>query len=117
MDKKLLKQLILISYKNGKLNSEIVSKIAEKLTRQQLKLYIQALKNAEKLQNVYIDAPIEPQKDTINAIKTIFPNKNILTRTDKSLLVGTKIMYNDDIFEMSLKNSLDQIIENIEYYD
>lgn len=117
MNKKLLKQLVLISYKNGDLDNEIVSQIADKLDRGQLKKYIQALKNAEKLRNVYIESPITLGKDAVSEFKSIFPDKKIVMRKNSSLLVGTKITYNDDIFEMNLKNSLDTIVENIENYD
>lgn len=117
MNKKLLKQLVLISYKKGELDNETVSKIAEKLDRTQLKLYIKSLKNAEKLRNVYVESPFEIQKDTIREIKSMFPDKKIIIENNSELMTGTKITYNDDVFHMNLKNSLDTIIENIENYD
>ncbi len=117
MNKKLLKQLLLISYKNGDLDSEIVAKISEKLDRTQLKQYIRALKNAEKLHNVYVETPFPENTNMMDSFKTIFPDKKIQNLENSSLIVGTKISYNDDIFEVSLKNNLDQIVRNIEDYD
>ncbi len=117
INKKLLKQLILISYKRGELDNVVVSEIADKLSRQDLKQYIRALKNAEKLRNVYIESPLEMPKSLSATIKNSFPDKNIVNINNPSLLVGTKIVYNDDVFEMSLKNSLETIVENIENYD
>ncbi len=118
MNKKLLKQLLLISYKNGELDSETVAKIAEKLDRTQLKQYIKALKNAEKLHNVYVETPFSENKTMMDSFKSIFPNRKIQNLQNSSLIVGTKISYNDDIFEVSLKNNLDQIVRNIaEDYD
>lgn len=114
MNKKLLKQLLLISYKNGNLDNETVAKVAEKLDRNQLKQYISALKKAEKLQNVYIETPFTASKSTIESFKTIFADKKIRTSEDSSLLVGTRISYNDDVFEISLKNNFDTILKNID---
>ena len=56
-------------------------------------------------------------KSLNETIKNTFPDKKIVNIKNPSLLVGTKVVYNDDVFEMSLKNSLDSIIENIENYD
>lgn len=118
MNKKLLKQLILISYKNGGLDNNTVTKIADKLDRSQLKQYISALKNAEKLRSVYIETPFDDSKNTIDEIMKLFPDKKIEFKKNSSLLVGTKISYNDDVFEVSLKNNLEQIVNNIkEDYD
>lgn len=117
MNKKLLKELILLSYKNGDLDNKTVSEIAEKLDRVQLKQYIKALKSAEKLRNVYVDSPFGLQNDTLKELNDIFPNKNIIARKDEGLLLGTRITYNDDVFQMNLKNSLEQIVDNIEDYD
>jgi F0F1-type ATP synthase delta subunit len=117
MNKKLLKQVVLISYKNGNLDNSVVSQVADKLSRQDLKQYIKALKNAEKLRNVYVESPFEMSKNLNETIKNTFPDKKIVNIKNQSLLVGTKIVYNDDVFEMSLKNSLDSIVENIENYD
>jgi len=117
MNKKLLKQLVIISYKKGELDNEIISQIAEKLDRNQLKLYIQSLKNAERLRNVYVESPFTIQKEELNELKNIFPDKNIIMKNNLNLLAGAKITYNDDIFQMNLKNSLDTIIDNIENYD
>ncbi len=117
MNKKLLKQLVLISYKNGLLDNKIVSQIADRLDRSELKQYIQSLKNAEKFRNVYVESPFGIQNDMIKELKNIFPDKKIIDQSSPSLLVGTRITHNDDIFEMNLRNSLDTIVENIENYD
>lgn len=118
MNKKLLKQLLLISYKNGELDSQTVAKISEKLDRTQLKQYIKALKNAEKLRNVYVETPFAQNKSIMESVKSLFPDKKMQNLKNSSLIVGAKISYNDDIVEVSLKNNLDQIVKNIaEDYD
>jgi len=117
MNKKLLKQLVIISYKNGVLDNETISKIADKLSKSELKQYIRSLKSAEKLRNVYVESPFELQKDMVDEFKHVFPDKKIVHQKDPSLLVGTRITHGDDIFEMNLKNSLERIVEDIENYD
>lgn len=117
MNKKLLKQLILISYKNGEMDNAVISRIAGKLTRSQLKIYIRALKNAEKLQNVYVDTSFPVTPEVSKELGTIFHDKKIIFRKNPSLIMGTQISSNDDVFDLSLKNSLDTIIESIENYD
>jgi hypothetical protein len=112
MNKKLLKQIILASYKNGQLDKESVAEIAGKLDRTQLKQYIKALKISEKLNNVYVETP--SGKGDIEDIEEVFPGKNIRFIKNPSLIVGTKINYNDDVFEFNLKNNLDRILSRIE---
>ena len=54
-------------------------------------------------------------RSLISVIKVRY--KKIIAIKNQSLLLGTKVVYNDDVFEMNLKNSLDGIVENIENYD
>lgn len=118
MNKTLLKELILASYKNGQLDSGTVIRIAENLDRSQLKQYIKALKNAEKVNNVYVESPITNGKLYAETFQDVFPERNIKFSKNSSLIAGVKINYNDDVFEISIKNNLDRIINSIrEDYD
>jgi F0F1-type ATP synthase delta subunit len=117
MNKKLLKQLLLVSYKNGELDNSVVSEIADRLTRSELKIYIRALKNAEKIKNVYVETPFSLSNDLSKDLKDLFPDKRIVFEDNPTLLVGTRITVNDDVYNLSLKNTLDSIIESIENYD
>lgn len=118
MNKNLLKQIIAASYKNGELDTKTVAKISEKLDRSQLKQYIRALKNAEKLNTVYIESPVTDGKKLVANFQNIFPNKKITFIKNSSLIAGVRINYNDDIFEVSVKNNLEKILNSIsEDYD
>ena len=75
------------------------------------------LKNTEKMRNIYVESPFGIEKDTMKDLKQMFPDKKIISEINPSLIAGTKITYNDDVFQMNLKNSLDTIINNIENYD
>jgi hypothetical protein len=113
MKKKLLKQLILESYDKGHLLEHKALAIADQLDRKELKQYIAALKRSEKLRTVFVDMPFDGNAEDIQSLQSLFPDKKIVLRTDDSLLAGTRIVNNDDIFEMNLKHNLDAIMESI----
>lgn len=113
MKKTLLKQLILTSYKEGELDEEIVFAIADRLERKELKQYLKALKQSEKLRTVIVDLPTDAAKEQIKDLQMLFPQKAIKVRKDPSLLAGVRIINSDDIFEMNLKHNLDAIIEQV----
>lgn len=114
MTKKLLKQLIEISYKNGSMNGKNILAIADRLSRNDLKQYLKALKKEEKIKNVYIDTAITQTTELAGQFGKYFPDKNIVVRHDPALLVGIKITDNDDVTELNLKHELDGIMEYIE---
>lgn len=113
MTRNALKQLVIASYSNGELDAEKVNKIADLLTRTELKLYIGALKNWEKQQQVFVDIPQETA-GMETELQSVFPDKQIVLTVDPSLILGMRVHHNDDIFEMSFKNTLDKITEHIE---
>ncbi len=114
MNKKLLKQLVVTSYKNNVLDPEIVTQIADKLNKRELKQYIKALKNAERQRSVFVETPFTNQKFIEDNLREIFPSKKIVVKNDPSLLLGARISYVDDIFNMNLKYSLESIVKTIE---
>lgn len=117
MNRQMLKQLVMESYTNGELDARKVNRIADLLTKKELRLYIRALKNWERQNKVIIEVPTEKGLD-LSELQEFFSDKKIVVHIDPSLLLGMRLKYNDDIFEMSLKNSLDKITEHIkEYYD
>jgi mRNA-degrading endonuclease YafQ of YafQ-DinJ toxin-antitoxin module len=113
MKKKLLKQLVLESYDKGHLLEKKALLIADQLDRKELKQYISALKQSEKLRTVFVDMPFDGNDDDMRSLQSLFPDKKIVLRTEESLLAGMRIVNNDDIFEMNLKHNLDAIIEHV----
>lgn len=113
MNRNTLKKLVLESYIDGELDPQKVNKIADLLSRKELKLYIKALKNWERENSITVDLPDENMV-FLEQIQTLFPDKKIVMQVDPSLLLGMKLQHNDDIFEVSLKNTLDKITEHIE---
>lgn len=113
MTRNALKQLVIASYSDGELDPKNVNKIADLLTRSELQLYIRALKNWEKQQQVIVDVPQETPGMKAE-LQSVFPDKQIVLTVDPSLILGMKMHHNDDIYEMSLKNTLEKITEHIE---
>lgn len=113
MNRNTLKRLVVESYTDGELDPQKVNKIADLLSRNELKLYIKALKNWEKENSIIVDLPDENMV-FLEQIQTLFPDKKIVMQVDPSLLLGMRLQHNDDIFEVSLKNTLDKITKHIE---
>lgn len=113
MNRTTLKKLVLESYQDGELDAQKVNKIADLLTKSELKLYIKALKNWEREHSIVVDTPVEEMVYQ-EQIQTLFPDKKVVMRVDPTLLLGMRLQHNDDIYEVSLKNTLDKITEHIE---
>jgi len=114
MVKKILNQLINYSYVDNKLNRDNVRRVAKVLRRRDLKQYIHGLKKQEGRLNVFIDVPMsnfEPYKDRF---KKMFQNKKIIWNIDPSLWLGIRIMNDDKVLEMSLRNTLSNLILYLE---
>ncbi len=113
MQRNILKKLVIESYVDGELNAQRVNEIADFLDRNDLKLYIKALKNWEKEQSIIVDMPLEINEFQ-EEIKALFPDKKIVMRIDPSLLLGLRLQANDDLYEISLNNTLNKITRHIE---
>ncbi|MBI5044757.1 MAG: hypothetical protein HZC02_02425 [Candidatus Levybacteria bacterium] len=117
MNRQTLKQLVLASYTDSELDARKINKISDLLSKKELKLYIRALKNSEKQNTILLEVPSRNLIDE-GSLQDLFPDKRISVSVDPELLVGMRFQDNDDIFEFSLKNTLDKITEHIkEQYD
>lgn len=116
MNRKTLKQLVIESYSEGDLDPQKVNKIADLLSRDELRLYIRALKNWDRQTKIVLHVPRETNDNglSLKTLQDVFPDKKISVSLDPSLLLGMKLQNNDDLFEISLKNTLDKITEHIE---
>lgn len=115
MTKRLLQQLVLVSYTGNKLDAKKVDEIAKRLDKRDLKAYIRALKLMEQQKKVYIAMPKSSVYNTgKNNLKSIFPEKEFVFEEDPSLLLGFKLVDNDMVYETSLKNRLESIVEEVD---
>lgn len=112
--KKIIKNLVNSSYTNNNLDSESVQKITGYLNRKMLKAYIKEIKQYEKKTTVFVDLPFIVQESEKKQIQTLFPKKKILYNTDQTLLAGLRITDYDIIYELSMRDSLNKMLERIE---
>lgn len=112
MTKKLIKKLALSSYTKNVLDVKKTKKISGLLTRTDLKQYIKELKLLESQKNVKILIPLvnkNTKKDITSKFSKVFSGKNVMIEEDKSLILGVKIVDNDVIYDLSLKNTLNSL--------
>lgn len=114
MNKKLIKKLADVSYANGELNSEIIQKIATYLKRKELKLYIKALKTEEKKRTIIIETSSEKSQTDESLAHEIFKDKKIIFNTDPKILLGVRIIDNDNIYETTLQKTLSDIVGHVQ---
>ncbi len=113
MKRQTLKQMVIGSYSDGELDARKINKIADLLTKKELRLYIKALKNWERENKIIVEVASKGGFD-LDGIQELFPDKKLVVTVDPSLLLGMRLYNNDDIFEMSLKNTLEKVTEHIE---
>jgi len=121
MTKKYIKKIALASYTKNELDSKKVKRIAGLLTRNSLKQYIKELKLLENKKTITILTPAfskKTQDDIKKKFAKIFVDKKIIIDSDSSLILGVKVIDNDLIYDLSLKNTLDNLNMHInEQYD
>lgn len=113
MTKKQLENLVLQSYSKDLLDERKVAAFASLLTRFQLKQYIKELKNSESQKTVNVMLSYLPTKEQQEMISRLFPGKTIKYEIDSNLLVGIKIINNDDVFDLNLKDTLDNLLSHV----
>lgn len=113
MTKKQLDQLVEYSYEERSLDQETVMGIAKHLSREDLKKYIKALKRQDSQQTVYVTEAFSSPEKTRKMLTDLFPEKTVMYDTDRKLLLGTRIVTDDVVFELSLKNTLDKLVEHV----
>lgn len=115
MTKRLLQQLVLASYRNNDLDPKKVDEVSERLTRQDLKAYIRALKLMEQKKKIYVAMPSSSLYNTSKKeLQDLFQEKELLFEEDPSLLLGMRITNDDMVYETSLRDRLESIIDEVD---
>lgn len=116
MTKRLLQQLVLASYKNNTLSPKAVEEISDHLDKKDLKAYIRALKLMEQQKRVYIALPKANLYNTSKkALENLFPEKELVFEEDPTLLLGMRVVDNDMVYETSLKDRLNSILDEVQH--
>src|SRR3989344_1201297 len=114
MNKKQINRLVLESYKKNRLDKKKINRIVTLISRSDLKKYLSALKIQEKKAMLIVSTPADNPLSDEKLFRKLFPNKKIIFKNDKSLLLGMQIVDYDVIHNFTLKSSLDKIISRIE---
>ncbi len=115
MNKKLLKQFVTESFTKGGFDEKKIEEVANSLSRKNLKVFINELKEHVNKLTVYVDTalPLNKGHEYIKELENIFPNRKIEFRLDPSLIMGVRIIDNDNIFELNVNNLLHKMERHI----
>lgn len=114
MTKREIKTLTIASYKNDKLNEAFIVRVMKALSRKDMKAYLRALQLEEKKRKIYVaTAQKSGYNTTKKSLEKIFAHKDIVFQEDPSLLLGLKIIDNDIVYDMSLKNQLETVAKEV----
>ncbi len=115
MTKKQIQSLVSESYTKEQLDENKVNTIAKALTRKDLKAYIRGLKLEEKKRVVSVALPsASVYNNTKKIFLDLFPGKTVSFQEDKLLMLGGKVQANDMVYDFSLKNKLENFINELE---
>lgn len=117
MTKKQIKNIVLESYNNEMLDEKKVEHVARILQRGELKEYIRELKAYEKKKSLVVSIPYNPIEKEKEKFQKLFPNKKIVYIIDPSLLLGAKIINDDYVHGLNVKNTLDNLVTYIDDYE
>ena len=116
MNKTNIKKMAIASYTNNELDKNKVEFVAKNVKKADLKVYIKNLKTIETKKTVRIYVPNENGILEIkNYFTKIYPGRKLVFDTDESLISGIRVIDYDNVYELSLKNFIEQAIKN--YYD
>lgn len=90
--------------------------IAKTLKREDLKLFIKYLKVSNALRSIKVSLPNqEGLSEVKNSLARIYPGKKIVITIDPTLLTGIRVEDYDNVYELSLKNFLEQAVKRVKY--
>lgn len=120
MSIKKIKKLALKSFDENSLNEKIINIISGKLNKKNLKVYINELKRISdrRIVKVYVpDRNILTDRMT-QGLSRFFNNKQLKIIEEPDLIAGLRIVDNDLIYELNLRDSFENMIEYLkETYD
>lgn len=114
MIKDRVKLLVKESYTDGTLDENKVLSITETLKRSELKAFIKEVKKLERKRTVIVATPYIPNDNEKRSLADLFPGKDLEFLADQSLLTGLKIINDDLITDISLKEKLKKISDYLE---
>ena len=119
MDRKTVKKLAHKSFNGDSLDDVRVKKLYPLLKRRELKAYLRELKELIDRNTVYItlSSDDELSSEARRIFSKTFPGKNIKVNLDPSLLGGVRIRDYDMIYELSLRDQLEEALKSVTEYE
>ncbi len=112
MKKTDIKHVANASFTKDKLDEAKVKKVSKQLKRADLKVYIRELKDIESKKTVQITVPNEEGLlEMRKYFMKLYPDKKLLFGIDESLIGGIRVIDYDNIYELSIKNFLENSVE------
>ncbi len=113
MTRKQVKLLAEKSFVRRKLDSKRVLSFTKLMKRKNLREYVRAIKAIDAKNKVTIVVPSLAKKGDLSSIARLYLDKEVIYEEYPTLMVGVKIIDNDLVHYFNLKNSLENIVENI----
>jgi hypothetical protein len=113
MDKKQIAKLVEMSFVDGVLDEHSVNKAIGQLDGRELREFLKILTEQEKRQQVYIDLTFAIKEGDKKIFRELFPGKRVVFRNDTDLVFGIRITDNDMVYNLNMKDALDQIKSNL----
>lgn len=109
INKKVVAKLVEVSYNKGRLDEHKINKIIKILNRKDLREYLKALKRQESKNNVFIDHSFDLSDQDKQKLGNLFPDKTVIFRKDPGLVWGIRILEDDKVYNLNMKNVLEQM--------
>jgi len=119
VNKKTVKILARKSLKGDLVDEIKVKKLYPLLKREELKAYLRELKELVDKNTVYITLPSDEElsNDARKIFSKNFPGKNVKVSLDPSLIGGVRIKNYDMIYELSIRDQLEEALKSITEYE
>lgn len=113
MDRKALKRLAQLSIDGKNIRKEIVDYVLKELKTQELKVYLNFLKDELERNKVYVKVANPASYDLQKKLSEMFPKKELVFMEDSSVGGGILIQNNDNIIDATLKGSVKHAIRAV----
>jgi F0F1-type ATP synthase delta subunit len=107
-----LKQLAILISEQKHIDNKVLDYIMKKLQLSDLKLFKKYLDQEITKKKIFVETATD-SKALQSDLQHIFPDKVIEISKNESLGAGLKIVDQDNHYDLSVRNRIDQIIENL----
>ncbi len=112
MTTKKIRKIAQNSFINGKLDKKVIAKVTRTFTRREFKTYVRALRiiTKKRVVKVYVPNKRLVTREIKNSLLNFFQEKELDFIEEPEILAGIRIVDNDMIYELNLRDSLENMI-------